>query len=207
MRITMFFLWVLAFVLPAQTNKDKDHSKYFPLSVGNKWEYVKLKQGNVISTSITEVTKKKAQIFIVNSDIEMFGMTISSQSWYTVNSSKLVIVGGGGGLFVNEPKSYKNSQVELQFPLKVGSEWDYTEDGGKKVFRKVLNWHDSLQTDFGSFNDVYEIQEKIIDGTFTVYRYLYYAYGIGLVKEEIDESGTGRGVRNAGNVLRTFKIK
>lgn len=209
MRNTIFFVGLLVVSLMAQSNKDKDHTKYFPLSVGSRWEYVNMKNGKVIQTTTTEVTKKKGEMYIVNSDIEMkkFEMTVNLQSWYITKNSKLSVVGGGGGLFGGEPKSYNNNNIELQFPLKVGLEWNYTEDSGRKVFRKVLNWYDTLKTEFGSYNNVFEIQEKIVDGGFTVYRCLLYAYGVGLVKEEIPQSNDGNGPRNDGNVLKSYSIK
>jgi hypothetical protein len=74
----------------------------------------------------------------------------------------------------------------------------------KKIF-KVLKWHDSVATRYGTFKDVYEISEKTVDGEMTVDRFIYYAYEIGMILDENSSSETG--TRSEMNVLKSYKIK
>lgn len=211
MRKTLFVVCLLTFSLLAQT-KQKDHTKYFPLTEGSQWEYYweagKNTKGKIrISTSyiVKDVRKNYYEIerLIYNSNL---GVSVLLNVTYTIRNQMLLETGSDGGVFGQPYKAYSNCPIVLKYPLKIGAKWDYEKDGGQKIFLKVIKWHDTLTTKYGVYEDVYEISEKTIDGEMTLFRFIYYAYGVGMVLEEISDNGTETGTRSPMNVLISYKV-
>ncbi len=205
MRKTLFAVCLLAFSLLAQTKPEKDHTKYFPITVGNKWEYEWEKNGQVVMSTFYTVKKHTKDGYIFTKLASIMGMSpVYVEEGYTVRDKMLLKTGFGGGLFFTPFKLYISCPMLLKFPIVVGDTWEYQEDGGQKITRKVLNWHDTLITKYGVYRDVYEISEKIIDGSLTLYNFEYYAYGIGKVLDE--NSDFEYSTRSITNVLKSYTI-
>jgi hypothetical protein len=208
MRKTLFVVCLLAFTLLAQTKPEKDHTKYFPLQLNSLWKYEWEKNGSVISSTKIFIINKKDGDFILDKELYFtnMGFPIASETRYTVRNQMLLETGYAGGIFGEPYKPFMSCPIILKFPITVGAKWDYEKDGGQKIFLKVIKWHDTFKTKYGVYNDVYEVSEKTIDGEMTLYRFIYYAYGVGMVQEEISDNGSETGTRSPMNVLISYKV-
>ncbi len=211
MKKTLFCILTMVVSLLAQSNKDKDHTKYFPISVGNKWEYeweMGEKEPKPITTTTKEITRLREGESVMETEIAMENLipVPRMQTYKTINN-KLLETGSAGGIFAGKYQRFIARPIVLSFPLDVGKTWQYTEDGGRKFELKVLKWHPEITTKYGKFSDVFEVQEKLTDGTFIIYRFIYYAYGIGMILEEASDKESGVGTRKTMNVLKSYTIK
>lgn len=211
MRKFLLLIVVLSFVLLSQNTKQKDHSKYFPLTVGSEWEYVwgaVDKDGDWRDiTTITRVVGKTNDDIYVSSEetISNFAPYLTVRS-YVIKNSLLLLTGTGGGID-GVPYSTKTVRpIILALPLEVGKEWKYTQYNSK-YFLKVLKWHKEKKTKYGTFKDVFEIERIHEDTDYIFYFYDYYAYGIGLIMVEDEDSGTGKGTRSIYKLLKSYTIK
>lgn len=198
MKKTFFLIILISSILLPQSTKD--HTKYFPLAVGNEWEYVTEIDGKTPLTVHWAVKDIKNNDFVLieNLYIENF-KPITNEFRYAIRNSMIMITGVGGGFLNERYKPYNWGAIEFVLPLKVGSEWEYKTDQGQTVKKKVVQWHKSISTKYGKFNDVFEIYDGLTD------HYFYYAYGIGLIKDESINPKTG--VRSVVGILKSYTIK
>ena len=103
----------------------------------------------------------------------------------------LLVTASGGGMFNPKVEEYFEKPIKLKFPLDENQSWSY-DIKGKKYNVKVLKKYKSIETPYGIFEDVVEVQEKINDAGFIAYKFYYYAKNIGLIKTEIAETGKGK---------------
>lgn len=209
MRRALFVVCLLAFSVLAQT-KQKDHTKYFPLTEGSKWEYIWEEEEKVLMSVSTHVVKIIDNDIVVEEEHTVGYIAPSTKLLtYTIKNSLILETGMGGGFSKREYEKYLTRSIILMLPIKIGKEWEYERNDGKWISCKVLKWHDTFQTKYGKYRDVFEILEKIHnkEEKSILYRYRFFAYGIGVVYEDYDNSGDGTGERGLGFSLTSYQVK
>ncbi len=206
MKKILFFIFVAVFGLLGQSNKAKDHKNYYPLTEGSKWEY-KWVMGEGESYSATTIKEmvgyyEGEPAMKIEAIMENLSPLVKYNTFKIYNTG-ILITGIAGGIAGDKYLRYEARPQVLPLPLEIGKTWQY-EDGRKMIEFKIVKWHPYVTTKYGKFNDVYEVEQKTIDGNSTSYSFQYYAYGIGLIKEE---TGNGHGSRSDTNVLKSYTIK
>jgi hypothetical protein len=200
---------LLSNLILAQGDKELKDREYFPINVGNKWEYIMEANEEVILTEIIEVNAKSSSgVYQLSDKRTVFNLReMESLDYYEYKNSMLLHVGSYGGLF-NEGKHdvFISCPIILKFPLKIGKSWNYKTDGNKEIFLTVLKKHSFINTVYGNYKDVYEIEHKTNDGgEIFYYKSIFYACGIGMVKEEaVDKENNTRFLLR---VLKSYTIK
>jgi hypothetical protein len=135
MKKVLLFVCLVTFSLLPQKETTKDHTKYFPLNVGNKWEYEWEHNGTVISSTIINISNKDAnKKYVLEKEVYMsnMGLSVNTEERYTIRNQMILNTGFGGGLFGQDYTPFMSCPIILKLPLKVGSAWEYQEDGGRK---------------------------------------------------------------------------
>ncbi len=154
--------------------KADDVSAYFPMKVGNLWEYKGT--GNEYAAYTQEVLYQKDnkyQIMISNGGTVMANV-------YEVSKDKIVNT-------YREAENYNNKNVlnkktnlnivMIQLPIKVGSKWTSEENN-----YEIMDINKKVIVPAGTFEDCIAVKEVFKEGS--SYQIFYYKKDIGLIKSE-----------------------
>ncbi|GAB1348309.1 hypothetical protein MASR1M107_05210 [Ignavibacteriales bacterium] len=199
MRKTSFVVCLLAFSLLAQTKPEKDHTRYFPLTIGSEWEYVLEINGEEVAEPRNQIQEIKNGEY-VDLELQKFLQDLTERRYIIKNYR--VFYTGYGSRVSGGYKPFQKCPIILTLPLKVGLEWEYETDKGTKIFKKVVRWHEKFTTKYGNFNDVFEVFTQVNSEGINTYQFDYYAYGIGLILNEVSDDG-----RIQSKTLKSYTIK
>jgi hypothetical protein len=159
---------------PSEQSIDEDIGDYFPLSVGNRWEYEG--EGNEYATYTQEVLYKddnKYHVMVNNGGTVMANV-------YEVSKDKIVNTYREAENYDNKNVLDKPSNLSitiLLLPIKVGNKWVSGENS-----YEIVDINTKLTVPAGSFDGCIAVKETYKDGN--SYQMLYYKKGIGLIKSE-----------------------
>jgi hypothetical protein len=193
------------FVTPAQEDKKAD---YFPMQVGNQWEY-KDSAGQIV---IVEVTGKKKLDSKETNEGFVFAVkdrTGTTNLTYGLTKEGIKLfersVTSGGKTYGSD---IETPRLLIKYPLKRGDQWDYGKYGepsGEGFYRVQNLGQKKTQVSAGAY-DCFKIKmvwtasgmvPNVAPTEAT--RTLYLAEGMGIVKEEMSNIG---GVRGPTSVVR-----
>lgn len=162
-----------------QIIKEDNIADYFPLSVGNRWEYEG--KGMEYASYTQEVLYRddnKYQVMIDNGGTVMANI-------YEISKDKIVNI-------YREPENYDRKNVldrptnlniiMLQLPIKIGNKWVSEENS-----YEIIDINTKLTVSAGTFDDCIAVKELFKDGT--AYQIYYYKKGIGMIKSEFFSDG------------------
>lgn len=190
-------LFVLLFPILLFSQAPQPHTRYYPLAVGNRWEY----QG------INEDDRETREVLSYNADLEQYLILViqrflaappmSSKELWEQRGKKTLFLGSNNRLFgQSEIEVFSSSYERVHEKLKVGESW-LTGTSTNCEQRKVISVL-TVRVPAGTFDDVckIEVQVGVRDPNRarlkkTIFRfYEYYAPGVGLVKKELVSDGT-----------------
>lgn len=154
--------------------KVDDVSVYFPMKVGNQWEYEGI--GNEYAAYTQEATYNKGnryQVMINNGGTVMANI-------YEISKDKIINTYREAESYTNKNVLDKKSNLNiviLQLPIKVGSTWVSEENN-----YEITDINKKVTVPAGTFEDCVAIKEVFKEGT--SYQLYYYKRDIGLIKSE-----------------------
>lgn len=165
-------------------------SNYFPLEVGNIWEYEG--EGMEYASFTREVVYKednKAQVKEDNTG------TVTAKV-FEITDEAITSVYSQSEAYDDE--NFLNSEnnedvIVLKSPLEIGTKWE-TEEGSKEI----VEIDASLDTPAGEFDNLIKVQTTHEDNI----SYEYYKEGIGLVRREFFSDGV-----EITSTLKQYNIK
>lgn len=184
-----------------QNNHSESELSYFPLKVGNTWEFTNPSNEFSQELSVKSHTNDKFEVTTKNYLGNLSPVTTIEILEYRNNM--LLVTAGGGGMLNSKITEHFEKPIKLKFPLNENETWSY-DIKGKKYNAKVLKKHKSIETPYGKFNDVIEIQEKHDDAGFVAFKFYFYAKNVGLIKSEISEKEKGK--RDIFLYLKKYKL-
>ncbi len=182
MKYFLFILFIPVLLVGQNSNQESDFS-YFPIKVGNIWEFTNPTNDFSQKISVDEYSNEK-YIISLNNYISNLSPIKNIEVYEFQNN--MLLISASQGIYDDKLKEYFSKPIKLKIPLAVNQSWDY-DLNGKKYECKVIKKHKSVITPYGTFKDIVEIQEKIIDGSFIAYKFNYYAKNIGLIKVEMSK--------------------
>jgi len=170
-------------------------ANYYPLEVGNTWEYITIKPPNKV------VVKVKEHGILTNTYlIEKTTIINGLPPWIhfeviTKRDFGILLIGYANSLFWEESFEYIiPPKIIMQFPLEINKEWIYISDlRGEEITYKIKRFC-NIEVKAGKFSNVCNIEyltkywdpknvKKDIDTLFPVNQ--YYAPNVGLILETI----------------------
>ena len=165
------------------TDSDNDSQytieKYYPLAVGNVWNY-EYNEGD--ETSLMEITgKENSNTFtgLIDKWDENYNCTICRNN----NEIKVTY------------STMEDYSIPLKEPLEVGQSWVGYYEGPNypEAYVRIQNINVNVTVPAGSFSNCLEIVTLNEDGTIDDDGWFYYAPNVGLVKEGYDTNPDGSG--------------
>jgi hypothetical protein len=201
MKYLSTILILLTLNIFSQVKDSENELNYFPLKVGNTWEFTNPSNEWSQEISVKSYTNDKYEVTTKNYLGNLSPVTTVEILEYRNNM--LLVSAGGGGMFNSKVEQYSEKPIKLKIPLTENQSWSY-DIKGKKYDAKVLKKHKSIETPYGVFDDVVEIQEKLNDAGFVAFKFYYYAKNVGLIKTEIAD--TEKGKRDVFLYLKKYKV-
>jgi len=174
-----------------QPEKYKKPSNYFPLSLNNKWTYNylgnKIIEKNVVDYSLDKRVSYIKKIIKTNTD-EILKSTVEAYSF----KGKGIDLAGTSSDTNQSNIDWKFSHDKiLEYPLSIKNEWTEYSNLAKGIEKKnEVICFSECNVKAGNFSNVCRIK-FIIDSwreKKKVIGYDYYAYGVGLIKQEIENN-------------------
>lgn len=199
--LSSIFLLLLINIFP-QVKGSETEFNYFPLKVGNTWQFTNPSNEFSQEVSVNSESNDKYELttrfFLGN-----LSPTTTVEILVYRNNMLLITASANDGLFGHKMEEYFEKPIKFKFPLSVNQSWSY-DIKGKKYEAKVLKKHKSVETPYGVFDNVVEIQEKLNDADFVAYKFYFYANNVGLIKTEIAK--TEKGKRDVFLYLKKYKL-
>lgn len=197
---TAFLLFTLLFTtFPADTG----NQNYFPLRVGLQWIYnMPMPNGNMEQVVSIPEYMSDYNAYLVRTIFKLGGaFPVTNEELIEPRKSMILLIGARGGLLSTDWQ-YLSDQVLFQYPAKLNQSWKYVDQNKSTLEYKVVSF-DSLTVQAGKFGNVCKVKKvlkyhpknskKTVIGSQV---YLYYAPGVGLLKEEMI---------NSDNTTTTFR--
>jgi len=169
-----------------------DERLYFPMAVGNKWEYIQdfgsewlisKIAGNSKMTQTVQITRESDEQFLFE-EINYIGNlgAIGTQHIYELKNDMLMQAASGGGIQNLPMKPFDRKPILLKFPLRIDSSWEYEDDKDNIHHLKLDRCYDTISVLSKHFQNVIEVSDSVQDSKI---EYKYYAYNVGLIKIEV----------------------
>ena len=172
--------------------KQIDERLYFPMVVGNKWEYIYIQDfgleklnSTIIGrwTQTVKITQESDEQFLFE-EINYIGNlgAIGTQHIYELKNDMLMQAASGGGIQNLPMKPFDRKPILLKFPLRIDSSWEYEDDTDNIHHLKLDRCYDTISVLSKHFQNVIEVSDSVQDSKI---EYKYYAYNVGLIKIEV----------------------
>ncbi|MFZ1290405.1 MAG: hypothetical protein WAR79_09950 [Melioribacteraceae bacterium] len=188
MKNLLLFSFLLVINVFSQVKNDDSMFNYYPLKVGNSWLFTSPSNGFSQETLVKSSSNEK-YLVITKSFLGNLS-PITKTEILLLRNNMLLITASANDSFGNEMEEYFEKPIILKFPLSLKQTWKY-DLKGKKYKAKVIKKHNSIETPYGTFNDVVEIHIQVNDDGFIANKFEFYAFKIGLVKTETSDSEHG----------------
>lgn len=171
---------VVKLSLQPGANSSDAINEYFPINVGNFWEYEGVKEEQVAGgTTERSTVKNRIEIVDVTENDNGVVIKLASGSTYMAKGTTIDF----------ETDSTETDRFALTFPLSVGQKWGdqvyltnrtdgfYVWEVEAKAPQEILGKH---------YDECYRIALKVLSGT----DYKIFCYGLGVVEEGYTHNGT-----------------
>ncbi len=109
---------------------------------------------------------------------------VEIQVLFEVRKDGVFEIGSGGGILQNNYQKHNNPYPLLKYPIKLKKPWSYGD--GKKTTYEVVEKLNSCIVDNTEYEDVIKVKITINDGGSIHTWAIFYANGVGRIKEEFD---------------------
>jgi len=156
------------------------------LNDGDVKEYV-MPGANGYSMNINQIVSKVNKQYQIKNNMTLGTITTTTEEIYESRKNGIFLIASGGGLLNSDIQKYKSPVALIKYPIKINDTWSYTDNGGKKITRKVIGKEDDCTVNSKKYEDILKIRHTINDAGYLISKIEYYANGIGLIKEESED--------------------
>jgi hypothetical protein len=167
--------------------KQIDDKNYFPMSVGNKWEYeYNIPTGDIIANGkflrITTIKEESDGNFLFVETNYIGNLpAIKQYHIYECRNDMLMKVATGGGAQNTPIKQLDLKPVLIKYPIQLNSSWSYKDEKQQLHFLKIAKKHNTVSVLGKAYKNVIEVSDSVEN---VQIEYNYYAYNVGLIKIE-----------------------
>jgi hypothetical protein len=194
--IAIAFIWMICCSLNCtKAGKDLDERLFFPMSVGNQWEYsYEIGGGADVQSFLSGLmgSPKWSQTIRVISESEgafLFEVTnfignnpsFKNKYLYEYRNDMIMQIASGGGPYDKDITPMIPKHILMKFPLSDSASWTYKDQEAHNHFLRVGARYDSVTVSGTLYKHVIEISDSIPDNKI---EYRQYAYSVGLIKVE-----------------------
>jgi|UniRef100_A0A7V3RIE9 hypothetical protein len=161
---------------------------YFPIAVGNVWNYQSTSTTKMPDTTITTVDTTKVEVTgetTLNNGTKVFEVVAKGKQYADTSYFEKT----DDYIFVYEDKSSTTPDTAFVLPLEENKSWNVHKDTSYTETRKIIT-KESVTVPAGTYDDCWKVMDIFTDGTIAETSYVWLAPDVGQVKMTFTEQDT-----------------